>query len=186
MDIVDDDVDMDAMRDEDEAAGAPVVEQDDENEPLENPDGPPNKPAPISTPLLKTEEQLLATRIKSCSDMRVGVASDYMRVKVGEFAELEKFVPAMQALLAEEEEKLEAEENDDDVAAAAHGIAAGGGKKDKGEKGEKGEKKQKQKQEKKEKIKAEKKERWEKEKKEGEQKHKGEQKQKGEKQQKQK
>ncbi|KAF2143474.1 uncharacterized protein K452DRAFT_357775 [Aplosporella prunicola CBS 121167] len=66
--------------------------------PLEDPLGPP-APA-VLAPGLRTEASTaLETRIRARSDMRVGVAADYMRVKVGEFAELEKFVPAVQALL---------------------------------------------------------------------------------------
>lgn len=175
MDIVDDDVDMDAIREEDDI----VLPEQDESVPLENPDGPPK---PVSTPLLKTEEsgEALATRIKSRSDMRVGVASDYMRVKLGEFAELEKFVPALQALLAEEAklggEGEEAEDDDDVAVAEADGV----GKKDKGDKGEnkKKEKKEKQKGEKKEKQK-------QKEKQKGEAQQQGEQSQKGKEQEQQ-
>ncbi|KAK8182798.1 beta-lactamase-like protein [Phyllosticta citribraziliensis] len=45
------------------------------------------------------------------SDMRVGFASDLMRIKMGEFAELEYFVPAMEKLFAEEaKEEVEAED----------------------------------------------------------------------------
>lgn len=131
-------MDVDEQEEEADAEDADaIVEEDDIAEPLENPGGPP-KPVEV----LKEESTGLETRIKARSDMRVGVASDYMRVKVGEFAELEKYVPALQALLAEEQ-KLEEE---DDVAAAAHGVKNGGGKKDeKKEKGQKGGQKQKQK-----------------------------------------
>ena len=51
-----------------------------------------------------------AVRLQLASDMKVGVAFDYMRVKVGEIAELEKFTPALLKLFAEEE-KPAVEEN---------------------------------------------------------------------------
>ncbi|KAK7517350.1 uncharacterized protein IWZ02DRAFT_445796 [Phyllosticta citriasiana] len=45
------------------------------------------------------------------NDMRIGFASDLMKIKIGEFAELEYFVPAMEKLFAEEvKEEGEAEE----------------------------------------------------------------------------
>ncbi|EOD44946.1 putative trna processing endoribonuclease protein [Neofusicoccum parvum UCRNP2] len=118
---------------EDETAAAAKEEEDAavqaEDEPLENPDG-----APAA---LRSEASgELATRIKARSDMRVGVASDYMRVKVGEFAELEKYVPALQALLAEEQ-KLEGEEEEGE--AVVEGKK--GGKQ--GKEGQKGKVKQK-------------------------------------------
>ncbi|KAL1634419.1 hypothetical protein SLS58_010707 [Diplodia intermedia] len=146
VDVDVDAADVDAMRDEDEAAEEEeeedlVAQDDDENEPLENPDGPPKPIAPELLLPLKTEDgsgggdnnNPLATRIKARSDMRVGVASDYMRVKVGEFAELEKYVPALQALLAEEArlEELRAEEARREAEAregeARRGKEGGGG-----------------------------------------------------------
>ena len=41
-------------------------------------------------------------RFKLASDMKVAVAFDYMRVKVGEIPEMEHFVPALLKLFAEE------------------------------------------------------------------------------------
>lgn len=91
------DIDKESLEEDEE----PIVQ--DETEPLENPDGPPA--------VVKVEASgELETKIRAPrSDMRVGVASDYMRVRVGEFAELERFVPVLQALLAEEK-KLEDED----------------------------------------------------------------------------
>ncbi|KAI7290265.1 hypothetical protein KC315_g19886, partial [Hortaea werneckii] len=44
-----------------------------------------------------------AVRFKLTSDMKVCVAFDYMRVRVGEIGQLEKFTPALLKLFAEEE-----------------------------------------------------------------------------------
>ncbi|KAK8201713.1 hypothetical protein IWZ01DRAFT_505018 [Phyllosticta capitalensis] len=63
-----------------------------------------------------------STKIIIGGDMRVGFASDLMRIKMGEFAELEYFVPAMEKLFAEDaseeaavEKGGEAEEKADEV-----------------------------------------------------------------------
>ena len=58
-----------------------------------------------------------AVKFKLASDMKVCVAFDYMRVKVGEMAQMEKFTPALLKLFAEEdkvEDKTEAVEADAD------------------------------------------------------------------------
>ncbi|OJD30725.1 ribonuclease z [Diplodia corticola] len=208
MDIDDNDGvvdDVDAIREEDEEEDEALLQQQqqqmqqqqqqqqqqavepDENEPLDDPDGPPK---PIAPELLKTEDsgEPLATRIRSRSDMRVGVASDYMRVKVGEFAELERYVPALQALLAEEE-KLEEKGVEggggDEVAAEAGDEARGGGGGGDGGGGAKGKNKEKKEKRKKEKKQKEKEEKKQKEKEEKEQKEKEEKKEKGDGQQQQ-
>ena len=48
-------------------------------------------------------------KLKAGSDMKVCVAFDYMRVKVGEIAQMEKFTPALLELFADEERKKAAE-----------------------------------------------------------------------------
>lgn len=47
-----------------------------------------------------------AVKFKLASDMKVCVAFDYMRVKVGEIAQMEKFTPALLKLFAEEEKPV--------------------------------------------------------------------------------
>ena len=70
-----------------------------------------------------------AVNFKLTSDMKVCVAFDYMRVKVGEIAQMEKFTPALLKLFAEEEKpELEKVEGED-------GGSKGGGKKVKQHKG---------------------------------------------------
>nr|POE73036.1 ribonuclease z [Quercus suber] len=51
-----------------------------------------------------------ATRFKLTRDMKVCVAFDYMRVKLGELPEMEKFTPALLKLFAEEDKPEVAEE----------------------------------------------------------------------------
>lgn len=46
-----------------------------------------------------------AVKLRLESDMKVGVAFDYMRVKVGEIGQLEKFTPALLKLFAEEDKQ---------------------------------------------------------------------------------
>jgi ribonuclease Z len=60
-----------------------------------------------------------AVNFKLKSDMKVCVAFDYMRVKVGEIAEMQHFTPALLKLFAEEEKRKDAE-----AAAAAEAIVA--------------------------------------------------------------
>lgn len=79
-----------------------------------------------------------AVNFKLKSDMKVCVAFDYMRVKVGEIAEMQHFTPALLKLFAEEEKRKEAEA----AALAAETATAGKsktskkGKKDKKQNGD--------------------------------------------------
>ncbi|KAM0713537.1 hypothetical protein Q7P37_010499 [Cladosporium fusiforme] len=77
-----------------------------------------------------------AVRFKLNSDMKVCVAFDYMRVKVGDIAEMQHFTPALLKLFAEEEKRKDAEALALAEAAAANLAAKGkkGGKKEKKEK----------------------------------------------------
>lgn len=77
-----------------------------------------------------------AVRFKLNSDMKVCVAFDYMRVKVGDIAEMQHFTPALLKLFAEEEKRKEAE-------AAVLAEQAVANKASKGKKGNKKEKKEK-------------------------------------------
>lgn len=72
-----------------------------------------------------------AVRFKLNSDMKVCVAFDYMRVKVGDIAEMQHFTPALLKLFAEEEKRKEAEALALAEVAAANGAAKSkkGGKK---------------------------------------------------------
>ena len=67
-----------------------------------------------------------AVNFKLKSDMKVCVAFDYMRVKVGEIAEMQHFTPALLRLFAEEEKRKEEE-----AAAGAEKWGAGNAKKGK-------------------------------------------------------
>ena len=66
----------------------------------------------------KVEQVPAAVKFKLKSDMKVCVAFDYMRVKVGDIAEMQHFTPALLRLFAEEE-KRKAEE----AAAATEKVA---------------------------------------------------------------
>jgi len=68
-------------------------------EPKNNTDTVPFSPMPA----VKPTAQLEAAKFKLNSDMKVCVAFDYMRVKVGEIWQMEKFTPALLRLFAEEE-----------------------------------------------------------------------------------
>ena len=57
----------------------------------------------------KVEKVPTAVNFKLKSDMKVCVAFDYMRVKVGEIIEMQHFTPVLLKLLAEEEKKKEQE-----------------------------------------------------------------------------
>jgi ribonuclease Z len=57
----------------------------------------------------KVEKVPTAVNFKLKSDMKVCVAFDYMRVKVGEIVEMQHFTPVLLKLLAEEEKKKEQE-----------------------------------------------------------------------------
>ena len=86
---------------------------------------PPNGPhstTALPTPITSSSEGPAAVKFKLASDMKVCVAFDYMRVRVGEMAQMEKFTPALLRLFAEEEK--EREEGDG-------GGGGGGGKKPK-------------------------------------------------------
>lgn len=57
----------------------------------------------------------VAIRVPSVNgghDMKVGVAFDYMRVRIGEFAELEKFTPALIDMFKEEDDQQAAQDVD--------------------------------------------------------------------------
>ena len=76
--------------------------------------------APVvpSASLTHTLAQIIASNVNptprpQLNDMKVGVAFDYMRVKVGEIFHLEKFTPAMRELYKETED--EATNDEDDV-----------------------------------------------------------------------
>ncbi|KAJ9628788.1 hypothetical protein H2203_002691 [Taxawa tesnikishii (nom. ined.)] len=90
--------------------------------------GPPATASDNYRPLLPAEASSAATTVKlmSGTDMKVCVAFDYMRVKVGEIAQLEKFTPALLKLFAAEEKDVEA-----DAAAAGGGNAKNKEKKQK-------------------------------------------------------
>ncbi|GAB7361851.1 hypothetical protein MBLNU230_g1891t1 [Neophaeotheca triangularis] len=81
-----------------------------------------------------------SVKFKLTTDMRVAVAFDYMRVKVGEIAEMEFFTPALLKLLEEEDKKLEGEGAEDGAGEGKNGKAGGAKKGKKGGKGELGEK----------------------------------------------
>ncbi|KAK4550446.1 hypothetical protein LTR36_000024 [Oleoguttula mirabilis] len=82
----------------------------------------------VDLPPSKTSSSLPeAVRFKLASDMKVCVAFDYMRVKVGEIPQLEKYTPALLKLFAEEEKP--------EPAAAEAEKANGSGKKGKGKQG---------------------------------------------------
>ncbi|KAK8194391.1 hypothetical protein M8818_007581 [Zalaria obscura] len=71
-------------------------------------------------------------KLKAGSDMKVCVAFDYMRVKVGEIAQLEKFTPALLELFKQEEK-----EGVDGEGESANGVGGADGAKAKKEKKEK-------------------------------------------------
>jgi ribonuclease Z len=81
-----------------------------------------------------------AVNFKLNSDMKVCVAFDYMRVKVGEIAEMQHFTPALLKLFAEEEKRKEAE------AAAALEMLVKKKEVKGGKKGKKGQQQQQQQQ----------------------------------------
>lgn len=79
-------------------------------------------------------ERVIKVRNK---DMKVAIAFDYMRVKIGEIAELEKFNQALNELLVKEEKE------DDEAAAADDVVINANGKKMSGDEGSASKKKQK-------------------------------------------
>jgi len=69
-----------------------------------------------------------AVKFKLKSDMKVCIAFDYMRVKVGDIVDMEKFTPALLKLFAEEEkEMVERMEKTKANAESATGHGGGGG-----------------------------------------------------------
>ncbi|KAK0781523.1 hypothetical protein LTR75_014669, partial [Friedmanniomyces endolithicus] len=81
---------------------------------------------PTNGTLTKESSGPEAVKFKAASDMKVCVAFDYMRVKVGEISQLEKFTPALLKLF-EAEEKPEAM-----IVEPANGKKAGKSKKQNG------------------------------------------------------
>ena len=78
-------------------AGTEEVTQQPDNKP---------RPQPIAPPTTSTFVSLTNSPSKpQPTDMKVGVAFDYMRVRVRDIIHLEKFNPAMRALYKEEEEE---------------------------------------------------------------------------------
>lgn len=122
---------------EHDASGEPIdglVEGDDEDVVATFPDQPAAdgreyKPVSREAPAGGPSPPPEAVRVKLRSDMKVCVAFDYMRVKVGEIPEMQHFTPALLKLFAQEE----GEERDDDASvastASAVGKSAGGGSK---------------------------------------------------------
>lgn len=87
----------------------------------------PSNKRPAATEAHRKSSAPEAVRFKLASDMKVCVAFDYMRVKVGEIVQMEKFTPALLKLLAEEEKP--------EPSTAEIEKANGGGKKGKGKQG---------------------------------------------------
>ncbi|KAF1954792.1 hypothetical protein CC80DRAFT_493564 [Byssothecium circinans] len=77
-----------------------------------------------------SHEQVIKVRSK---DMKVGVAFDYMRVKIGEIAQLEKFNAALNKLLAKDEEM--GEEGLEGEGMGEEQVINGNGKKTSGDEG---------------------------------------------------
>ncbi|KAK5164556.1 uncharacterized protein LTR77_009762 [Saxophila tyrrhenica] len=73
-------------------------------------DLPKNKDTATSTYRPLSAEKPEAVKFKLTTDMKVCVAFDYMRVKVGEIGQLEKFTPALLRLFAEEEKGVDFED----------------------------------------------------------------------------
>lgn len=73
---------------------------------------------------LETTTNLLRPTANVAHDMRIGVAFDYMRVKVGDIMHLEKFTPAMRELYRETGK----EEKDEQTQGAAQAASADDGK----------------------------------------------------------
>jgi ribonuclease Z len=93
----------------------------------------------------KVEKVPTAVNFKLKSDMKVCVAFDYMRVKVGEIAEMQHFTPALLKLFAEEERRKEEE------AAIAAEKASEATRAKKGKQGKQGKQSKQDKQDKKQK-----------------------------------
>lgn len=112
----------------------PTLEVDAENGPEDEgqiePDMDMTAPPPTSDESVKYNDapgkgELKEARVKVKSkDMKVAVAFDYMRVKVGEIAQLEKFTPALMELF-----KVESSGEEGGDAADGVGVNANGGEK---------------------------------------------------------
>ena len=82
----------------------------------------PNAPnSSLAKPVPSTSKQVIKVSNK---DMKVAIAFDYMRVKIGEICEMEKFNDALNALLVTEDEQIDAEGEVDSVGANANGKRA--------------------------------------------------------------
>lgn len=125
-------------------------ENDAEADPtLENPDNmdihPTTHPSSTVTPKVATLERHASSTVPELGrvikvrnpDMKVAIAFDYMRVKIGDIAQLEKFNEALSELLVKEEDEAEA-------VGAEEGKINSNGKKTSGDEGGGGGKKQKQ------------------------------------------
>ena len=99
----------------------------------------PAKPVPPIQRQPSTSKQVIKVSNK---DMKVAIAFDYMRVKIGEICEMEKFNDAFNALLVTEDEQVDAEGEVDDAGANANGKRAS---EDDGEVKDNGKKQKKQK-----------------------------------------
>ncbi|KAI1528209.1 ElaC Metal-dependent hydrolase of the beta-lactamase superfamily III [Pyrenophora tritici-repentis] len=95
---------------DDEADADPTTENAD------NMDIHPAKPSLQHQPT--TGERVIKIRNK---DMKVAIAFDYMRVKIGDICEMEKFNDALNALLVTEDEEVNAEGEADGAGANANG-----------------------------------------------------------------
>ena len=65
------------------------------------------------SPPLQDGKGYAAVKVRVAADMKVGVAFDLMRVKVGEAGQLAKFTPALLAFFADEERRKEEARNKD-------------------------------------------------------------------------
>ncbi|KAF2480878.1 hypothetical protein BDY17DRAFT_270459 [Neohortaea acidophila] len=88
--------------------------------------------APAPTAGSATTAPPEAVRLKVSADMRVAVAFDYMRIKVGEIGQMEKFTPALLKLFAEEDKS---EKTGNGVVGVEEGEKGSGKKKGKGKRG---------------------------------------------------
>ena len=63
-------------------------------------------PAKTTKAIQKTSDDADAVKFRLTSDMKVCVAFDYMRVKVGEIGEMQHYTPALLKLFVEEEKEV--------------------------------------------------------------------------------
>lgn len=96
-----------ANPDDEEMPSAPI--EDDDQAPTLPAQEPTSNGQQYDIPSKGSESAPTAVNFKLKSDMQVCVAFDYMRVKVGEIAEMQHFTPALLKLFAEEEKRKEAE-----------------------------------------------------------------------------